>query len=333
MTVTLKDVASRAGVSIKTVSNVINGNNARVGAQTREQILAVIEELRYRPNATAKGLRTRRSHSIGFVTDEVATTPYAGSIIKGAQDLAWAHQKILLIVNTGRDRDILEAAVETMLERGVEGIIHAAMFHKLVHVPANIREVPAVLLNCFCEDRSLASVVPDEVTGGREATETLLRAGHRRIGFINVGRVIPAATGRLEGYKQALEAYGVPFTPALVRSGNSMADSGYDYTRELMSQTPPPTALFCGTDRIAMGAYDALKELGLRIPADVAVRGFDDQEMVAAYLRPALSTSELPHYEMGRWAVEHLLHHASHPRGVPPVQHMIYCPLVERNSV
>lgn len=335
MAVTLKDVAARTGVSIKTVSNVINGRNARVSAETRERILAAIEELRYRPNATAKGLRTNRSHSIGFITDEVATTPFGvGQIIKGAQDLAWSQQKILLIVNTGRDKDILEAAVEMMLERRVEAIIYAAMYHRVVQVPANIREVPTVLLNCFCSDRSLPSVVPDEVTGGREATEALLRKGHRRIGFINVGRVIPAATGRMEGYKQALAAYDVPFDATLVRSGNSNADSGYRHTLDLMRLPEPPTALFCGTDRMAMGAYDALRELGCAIPRDVAVRGFDDQEVIAGYLRPGLSTSALPHYEMGQWAVEYVLRH--HRRGhegeAAPLQHTMHCPLVERDS-
>lgn len=334
MPMTLKDIAQRTGVSIKTVSNVINGRHARVSAETRTRVLAMIEELRYRPNAAAKGLRTKRSYSIGFITDEVASTPYAGMIIKGAQDLAWSHQKVLLIVNTGRDKDILDASVEMMLERRVEGIIYAAMYHRVVQVPEAMREVPVVLLNCYCADRSLPSVVPDEVTGGREATATLLRPGHRRIGFINVGRVVPAAVGRLEGYRQALAVHGVAFDPQLVRSGNSNADSGYRYTMELMRLAAPPTALFCGTDRTAMGSYDALKELGLAIPGDVAVRGFDDQEMIAAYLRPALSTSALPHYAMGEWAVEYLLHQHQHSGTEgPPVQQTIHCPLVDRHSI
>lgn len=333
MAATLKDVAARSGVSIKTVSNVINGRHARVGPETRARVLAAIDELRYRPNAAAKGLRMRRSHSIGFITDEVATTPYAGKIIEGAQDLAWSQEKILMIVNLGRNPHLMEAAIEMMLQRRVEGIIYAAMYHRVVQVPPNIREVPAVLLNCFSSDRSLPSVVPDEVRGGREATEALLRKGHRRIGFINVGRVIPAAIGRLEGYKQALEAYGVPFDPVLVRAGNSNADSGYRRALELMAMPEPPTALFCGSDRTAMGAYDALRELGLSIPGDVAVRGFDDQEIIAAYLRPALSTSALPHYEMGQWAVEYLLQHSrGRANDQEPVQHTIHCPLVERDS-
>jgi len=332
MTARLKDVADRVGVSIKTVSNVINGHQARVSESTRIRVLETIEELGYRPHAAAQGLRTRRSHCIGFISDQVAFTPYAGAIIKGAHDLSWAHDKILLIVNVDGDPAAAATAVETMLARRVEGIIYAAMYHRVVQPPDSIREVPTVLLNCFCADRSLPSVVPDEVTGGREATESLLRKGHRRIGLLNVGRFIPAAIGRLEGYKQALAAYEVPFDRSLVRGGNSMADSGYRYTLELMQLPDPPTALFCGSDRMAMGAYDALKELGAVIPDDVAVRGFDDQEMIAPYLRPPLSTSALPHYEMGEWAVRYLLEHAEYGQEEQPIQQMMHCPLVERAS-
>jgi len=332
MSARLKDVADRVGVSIKTVSNVINGRHERVSAATRAQVLAAIEQLGYRPHAAAQGLRTRQSHLIGFISDEVAFTPYAGGIIKGAHDRSQTDGNILVIVNTNGDPAAAEAAVETMLARRVEGIIYATMYHKAVHPPESIKEVPTVLLNCYCVDRSLPSVVPDEVTGGREATEALLRQGHRRIGLLNVGRFIPAAVGRLDGYKQALAAYDVPFDPSLVRAGNSMADSGYRDALELMHASTPPTALFCGTDRMAMGAYDALKELGAAIPGDVAVRGFDDQEVIAPYLRPALSTSALPHYEMGRWAVSYLLHHAEQSQGEQPIQHTMHCPLVERAS-
>ncbi len=277
-------------------------------------------------------MRTRRSHTIGFISDQIAFTPYAGGIIKGAHDLAWARDKILLIVNTDDDATTAAAAVETMLARRVEGIIYAAMYHRAVQPPDAIKEVPAVLLNCYCPDRSLPSVVPDEVTGGREATEALLRKGHRRIGLINVGRFIPAAVGRLEGYRQAHAAHGVPYDPSLVRRGNSMADSGYSRALELMHLPDPPTALFCGSDRMAMGAYDALKELGASIPGDVAVRGFDDQDLIASYLRPPLSTSALPHYEMGQWAVSYLLERAEFGPEEHPIQHTMHCPLIERAS-
>src|SRR5919204_4835815 len=139
MAARLKDVADRVGVSIKTVSNVVNGRNARVSAATRARVLAAIEELGYRPHAAAQGLRTRRSHTLGFISDEVAFTPYAGAMIKGAHDLCWAHGKILMIVNTDRDPATAAAAVETMLERRVGGGPLAPPYPRLVPPPPTTR--------------------------------------------------------------------------------------------------------------------------------------------------------------------------------------------------
>lgn len=330
---TIGDVARLAGVSPTTVSFVLNDVvGSGIPESTRRRVRASARELRYRPNATARLLRTDRSHAIGFVTDEIASTPFAGDIIKGAQDAAWEDGKILVIVDTGKNRRIEESAVEMMLERRVEGIIYAAMYHRAVEPPTTCREVPVVLLDCYSKDGSWASVVPDEVSGGRTATEALLDKGHERVGFINLPPGVPAAIGRLEGYKRALEARGLPYDGSLVGYGDGTANAGYERAAALLRASAPPTAIFCGNDQMAMGAYEALKEIGLRIPEDVAVVGFDNQELIAAHLRPPLSTVALPHYEMGRWTVEYLIEHAEHG-STTPVQHTIDCPYVERESV
>jgi len=330
---TIGDVARLADVSPTTVSFVLNDVvGSGISEATRTRVRASARKLRYRPNATARLLRTDRSHAIGFVTDEIASTPFAGDVIKGAQEAAWEAGKILMIVNTGENRKIEEAAVGMMLERRVEGIIHAAMYHRAVEPPADSREVPTILLNCYSEDGSWASVVPDEVLGGRTATEVLLRKGHRRVGFINLGLGIPAAAGRLEGYKQAPDAQGLAFDSSLLRYSDGTADGGYRCATELIRISDPPTAIFCGNDPTAMGTYEAFNERGIRIPEDVAVVGFDNQELIAAHLRPALSTVALPHYEMGRWAVGHLIEQAANGRATP-TRHAIGCPYVERESV
>jgi LacI family transcriptional regulator len=330
---TIGDVARLAGVSPTTVSFVLNDvAGSGISEATKERVRASARELRYRPNATARLLRTDRSHAIGFVTDEIASTPFAGDVVEGAQEAAWEAGKILMIVNTGENRRIEGAAVGMMLERRVEGIIYASMYHRAVKPPADSREVPTVLLNCYSEVGSWPSVVPDEVSGGRTATEVLLDKGHERVGFINLDPKLPAANGRLQGYRQALEARGLPFDDSLVTNGDGTASSGYCLAAELMLTPNPPTALFCGTDQTAMGAYEAVKERGLRIPEDVAVVGFDNQELIAAHLRPALSTVALPHYAMGRWAVNHLTDQAERDN-TTPIRHVIDCPYVERESV
>jgi LacI family transcriptional regulator len=329
----MSDIARQAGVSRTTVSFVLNNHASSVSipAETKDRVLEAAKRLSYRPNLAAKVLHTNQTHTIGFITDEIATTPHAVNIIKGAQDEALAHGKLLLIINTGSDATVKETAIEMMLERQVEGIIYAAMYHHEVALPANMYEGSAVLLDCFCADRSLPSVVPDEVQGGRTATEMLLKKGHRRIGFINNVDPIPAAFGRLEGYKQALKAHDIPFDENLVRSYPSDSRGGYLGTLELMQSREPPTAIFCFSDFMAMGTYDALRALGLSIPDDVAVMGFDNQELIAAQLFPPLSTIQLPHYQMGKWAIEYLLEHTG--ESLPPVQHTIDCPYIERQSV
>lgn len=330
---TMSDIAHLAGVSRTTVSFVLNNHasSASISAETRERILEASKKLSYRPNLAARVLHTNQTHTIGFITDEITTTPFAVKIIKGAQDEALAHGELLLIVNTGSDATVTETAIEMMLGRQVEGIIYAAMYHHEVALPANIHEGSAVLLNCSSADGSLPSVVPDELQGGRTAIEVLLNKGHRRIGFINTVDRIPAAFGRLEGYKQALQAYDIPFDENLVRFHTGDSRGGYQGTLELLHLRERPTAIFCFKDGMAMGAYDALHTLGLSIPNDVAVMGFDNLELIATQVSPPLSTIQLPHYEMGKWAVEFLLEH--HGESLPPVQHTIECPYIERQSV
>lgn len=326
------DVARAAGVSQTTVSFVVNNvPHINIPQETREQVWAAVAELGWRPNAMARSLSLRRSHTIGLISDEIATTAHAGKIIQGAQDAAWVHTNMLLVINTGSHRDLERTALEMMLERQVEGLIYATMYHHAVEPPVALGQVPTVLLNCYVPDRSLPSVVPDEMQGGRAATELLLRKTHRRIGFINDCNPIPAMVGRLAGYKQALASYGVPFDPGLVRNGKAIAADGYRCGLELLQLPERPTALFCFNDSMAMGAYDAIKQLGLTIPGDVAIVGFDNQELIAAQLFPPLTTMELPHYAMGQWAIQYLLDHAD-DAPPEPIQHTIACSLIERAS-
>lgn len=333
----MKDVAQLAGVSRTTVSFVINKvPNSNIPQETQNRVWAAVDELDYRPNALARGLRAQHTHTIGFISDEVATTPYAGNMIQGAQDQAWIHDNIILLVNTGNNQDMKKTAVNVMLERQVDGIIYATMYHREVHPPPEINQVPAVLLDCFVADRSLPSVIPDEVTGGQQATEYLLQKGHRRIGFINDAADVPASHGRLQGFKNTLAAHSITFDPSMVIEGKSNPSGGYDAAMTIMKSPSPPTALFCFNDRMAMGVYDALRKLNLSIPEDVAVIGFDNQEIIAAHLYPPLTTMQLPHYEMGKCAVDTLLQLINKSGGkqtASPTQTILACPLVERKSV
>jgi LacI family transcriptional regulator len=356
------DVARRAHVSQTTVSFVLNGTpNVRIPTATRERVWDAVRELGYRPNAVAQGLRLGGSQLIGFVADAIATTPFAGAIIRGAQDAAWAQGCLLLVVSTEGDPAMEESAIQTMLEHRVRGIVYSTWYHHAVAPPTSIHEAPSILINCFVMDGSLPSVVPDELQGGLSATEILLKAGHRRVAMLNsvplsqeASAAMAAAAGasrpgaaslsevpapatvlRRDGFRSALESAAITFDPSLVVEVEPIQEGGYQGTAWLLDRPPAerPTAIFAYNDRVAMGAYDAARERGLRIPDDVAIVGFDNQEVIAAHLRPPLSTVALPHYELGWWGVNHLLSSLGKRGKGQPVQHRIACPYVERASV
>ena len=339
--VTMNDVAKHAGVSRTAVSFVLsNRENASISEETRNRINDAVHALGYRPNAGARALASRRSDWYGIVT-EIVTAPFAVDIIKGAQDQAWLDRRFLLIAPSdqadaqGPNQGLEDAAIEKLLEQRVEGLLYAATYHRGVHVPSSAGEVPTVLINCFDADGKLPSIVPDERAGGRAAVGRLLEAGHRRIGIINLDPDIPAAVGRLEGAREALAEAGLELDPQLVVSGHATADGGYEAAGQILDMEPKdgrPTALFCLNDRMAMGAYDAIKERGLTIPGDIAVIGFDNQELIAAYLRPKLTTVALPFEEMGALGVRTL---AALTAGQPIIadQQLVDCPLLERSSV
>ncbi len=332
-TVTMVEVARQAGVSQTTVSFVLNNaETPNIPEETRQRVLQAVAELGYRPNVLAQGLRMKRSGIIGFITDTIAITPHAGKIFEGAQDIAWENGKILMLVNTKADPALEAAAIDLLLGRRVEGIIYATMYHRMVRLPTALRGVPTVLLDCFVEDHQVPSVVPDDFGGGYAAVKYLLEKGYRRIGFINHVENIPAATERLKGYQSALQSYGIPFDPELVSYTEGHSDNGYPCARQLLQNKNRPTALFCFNDRTAMGAYDAIRNMNLKIPEDVAVVGFDNQEIIAAHLYPALTTMELPHYQMGVWAVQKLVEMISDSEQKEPAQYKMPCPLIERDS-
>lgn len=327
----MADVAKRAGVSQATVSLVMNGvGNVRISAATRLRVLEAADELGYRiGRRVVSGAAPR---SIVMLLDEVSTSPFGPAFIVGAREFAWQNGCVLTVVTTRGDPALEEAALDLLLAQPTAGVIYATISTRQVSPPERLRALPTVLLNCRSADGHLPAVVPGHAAGARSATEALLAAGHRRIGLINGEAWMIAARERLRGYREALQAWGVPMDPALVRPGQWLLDEAFDQALALMSLDDAPTAIFCASDRMALGAYEALHELGKKIPADVAIVGYDDDSF-ARYLSPPLTTIMVPHEEMGRWAVEHLLSlkEASAP-GKRPRPVTFECPLIERGS-
>lgn len=327
--VTMRDVAKAAGVSVATVSHVINDKpGARIGEDARRRVHEAVAELQYRPNALAKTLSQGTSRFIGLVADQIATTPFAGQIIHGAQDEAWKHGFVLLVANTDGNTQVESDAIAMMLEHQVRGILYSTWYHREITVPAGLDQADSVLVNCFAPGSGLPAIVPDEVQGGRAATDELINAGHRRIAFVNTTTPSPAQTGRLDGYREALAAAGIGVDDALVFQASPEQEGGYRATPQIIGSGA--TAVFCHNDRVAMGVYDGLREHDMRIPKDVAVIGFDNQDVIAAHLRPTLSTVALPHYELGAIGVRTLLG-LDRPTDDTPT--LITCPPIRRRSV
>jgi LacI family transcriptional regulator len=335
---TIRDVAARAGVSVTTVSHVLNRTaNTRIGEQTKERVRAAAAELAYAPSRLARGLRLQRSQTLGLLGDEIATTPYAGRLILGAQEAASAHGMVLLLMTTGNDPEVERREIQALLQHQVDGVLYATMYHRDVSTPSSLAGVPLVLADARCADPTVPAVVPDEVEGGYTAVRELLSHGHRDIGFLTNRDDIPATHGRLRGYRTALGEAGLPYRPDRVIVEASDTPGGYRAARTLLERADRPTAVFCFNDRMAMGTYRAAAELGLSIPTDLSVISYDNQELIAEGLHPGLTTMALPHYEMGAWAVTTMVELLGRPRrprppaGGWPVA--LRCPIVRRGSI
>ncbi len=301
----INDIAARAGVSPTTVSHVLNRvAGARVADATRERVEVVAKEMGYQPNGLARALRTHRSNTLALLSDEITTTPYAGKLILGAQEAASRHGWLLMIMTTGNVDAVEEREISAIWQHQVDGVLYAAAYHRVLEVPASLEGKPLIVVNSESTQPAHQSVYPDEYQGGYAATDELIRAGHTSIAFINTMSPIPARTGRLEGYLAALKDAGIRYRKSLVVEGrSSFALDGYE-AASVLFRSQRPTAVFCFNDRMAMGTYRAAREAGLTIPHDLSVVGFDNQEIVAEALSPALTTLALPYYEMVAAAVD-----------------------------
>jgi len=339
--VTLADVARSAGVSQTAASFVLSGRREemRISLDVEARVLRAVRETGYRPNIVSRSLRTGATQTIGFVSDTVATTPFAGHLIWGALDAAREHDHLLFTGETEGDPDLERQLIEAMHDRRVDGIVFASMYTRKMAVPAALLDGPAVLLNALPSGRSpIPCVVPDEAKAGRTAARVLVDAGFTSgiylVGAGPTANRVPkgsvAAVERLAGISTALRFAGVTVEGA-VACADWQPELGYRATRRLLDKATP-AALICFNDRLAFGAYQALADSGLSVPDDVSVVSFDD-DVLASWMRPQLTTVALPHYELGRAAVELLLDSAGHETDGKSAVHRIPMPLRERESV
>jgi LacI family transcriptional regulator len=303
---TMLEVGELAGVSQATVSLVLNGvPNARVSKATRRRVLDAAETLGYR-RGKAHPVPEGRKRVIGLFIDEVSTTPFAAQFIEGARDEAALQDVSVATFCTRSDPALEQAAIDLLVSQKTIGLIYTSLITRQVIVPDMFAELPLVLLNCYERKLRYPSVVPGDIAGGYVATEALLRAGHRRIAHLAGESFIEASVDREKGFRQAMADWQVEVDETLVSLGGWTLRHGRERALALLSQPHRPSAVFCFNDRMAIGCYQAAQSLGLRIPQDVSIMGFDDEDL-SGFLDPGLSTMVLPHDEMARWAVAQLL--------------------------
>ncbi|MDU0349204.1 LacI family DNA-binding transcriptional regulator [Actinomyces sp. MRS3W] len=326
---TLAEVAEAARVSTATASLVLSGkSDGRVSAPTAARVRESASRLGYVRDALAGGLRNRKTRTIGVLAERVLSTPYAvdmiDAILTASHELGWS----VLLTDSGGDSEQTQAAVRELQSRRVDVIVYAAMYHQQVHVAPELASV--AVLNGFADRDDVVGAVPDEVTAAREAVTHLLSLGHRRIGHITHSDESTVAVGlRIRGYRDALAAAGVTHDEALLIRGGNDPRGADESARRMLDREDPPTAVFCYNDGMAAGVYRQAAALGLSIPEDLSVIGFDDLKLISTNLAPQLTTMRLPHYDMADWLTRALI---EDKLPAPPRTVSFRCDLIERAS-
>ncbi|KFF31515.1 LacI family DNA-binding transcriptional regulator [Bifidobacterium bombi] len=347
---TIKEVAKRAGASVTAVSLSLNHREAgHVKPEIARKIRRTAQEMGYKPSPLASSLRTSRTRTIGFVSEEIATTPYAGEIVLGAQDAASELGYMMLLVNTdGKANEDEEIAA--LRRYGVDGYMYAKMYNRVTVRPSCLDGVPTVIVNASDVTGATPSIAPDEVAIGSDATNRLIEAGCKRIAYVGCSENLRAESLREQGYEKALKGAGMSFDPRLrIAVGNN--GPALEAVAHLF-RSAHPDGFFCFNDARTWYVYACAARLDLRIGEDVSVVGVDNHRVVAQTLAPKLTTMALPHYEMGYWGTRRLVHEiegrdlsvpsslgmqdqwrASIPPLDGPNERLIHCRLIERESV
>lgn len=303
--VTMADVARSAGVSLMTVSRVINDKDG-VSATTRERVQDQIELLGYRPSSIARGLATRRTGTLGLVVPDVAN-PFFADVARGVEHVAYAEGYNVFLCNTEEDPERELAVLDSLEEKRIDGLVLCSSRLGDDELRGVLDRHPTVVLvNRQLAVEGLHSVLLADEAGGRLAARLLLDAGHRELGFLAGPAISHSGRERAKGHRAALSEAGLVHDARNVRHCAPDVKGGQEAARELLTTCPGITALLCYNDLVAVGALQACAELALRVPSDVAVVGYDDVPL-AALVTPALTTCRVPRYRLGTESVRLLL--------------------------
>lgn len=298
MTVTIYDVAREAGVSMATVSRVVNGN-PKVKPQTRKKVLATIERLGYRPNAVARGLASKKTTTVGVIIPDISNTVYS-EIARGIEDIANMYHYHIILSNSDQKAERELGLINAMLEKQVDGLVFLGGEVTDEHVRMlQSAPVPVVLSATQDKNHLLPSVNIDHTEAAADAVRFLIDSGHQRIAMISGPLYDPLrGAARYQGYRKGLEEAHISFDESLVRVGNYRYESGIEAAKHFLTLESRPTAIFAASDEMAIGAMHYLLDSGVRVPEEIAVVGYEDIRF-AQMVRPMLTSVTLPMYDIG----------------------------------
>ena len=312
-TISLKKVAELANVSVATVSRVLNKDNS-VKEETSLRVQKAIKQSGYHPNRVAQRLRSthRNRKLIGLLIPDIQN-PFYVDVVRGIEEYAYAHDSAVLIGNFSQDLKKEKLYLEILRSESVDGFIVAPSGGKDEFVESLVEDGYATV----CIDRGLANVDVDVVMvdnhkGAFEATEHLIKVGHKRIAHITGNPTIPTTKDRISGYEAALTKNGLPIDHSLIVGKESNFESGLEMTKLLLQMPEPPSAIFTGNNLLTLGAFEMILKMGLKIPEDIAILGFDDMYWANSF-NPALTAVRQSGYDIGRRAVELLFQRIEEP--------------------
>ena len=308
----IDDVARKAGVSIATVSHVINGTRF-VSPDTRQKVIAAISELEYVPSSTARSLASKQSKLIGIVFSDIAN-PFFTEVYKALESILTESGYDLILANTGEVDANQEKVLRSLYSQQIDGLIIAPAGNKSAWLSKMIRSaMPVVIIDRTGPYETASFVEVDNIKASCEATRHLIRDGHEKIGIILGLPEVSTTMARLDGYKKALREFHIPFNSDYAVNGQSKAEIGYESTMDLMKIKDPPTAIFSTNNSMTNGVLHAFKELRLRCPQDVGLLGFDDHNWGDIF-SPPLSVFRQPTREIGIQAANALIQKINHKR-------------------
>jgi LacI family transcriptional regulator len=327
---TIYEVSKLAGVSLATVSRVIN-DSSRVSAKTREKVVDAMRELNYRPNTVAQSLASNRSNCVGVLVSEVYG-PIFGALLSGIEDELRQAGKFTIFATGHSDADKERDAIRFLISRNCDALIlHVEALSDEYLLEQRKGDLPFVLVNRMVPGLEDSCIILDNEKGGYDAAKMLLELGHRNIAYISGPLTWGDASLRLAGHKRALKEHGQRFDDRLLVEGDYSELAGSNAMAQLLQKGLPMTAVVCANDDMAAGAMDIARSHGISIPEDLSIVGFDNSS-ISRYVHPKLSTINFPVSDMGRMAAHWVLQHVYDGNGVE-IQNLFTPRPVERASI